>query len=112
MPLCDRCKVDLNYPQELPPEVDRNLQIISIPAREVHFTTTELNLLRLFWSRRGQQVASERIITYLWGHRPPEREIDTLHVHINRLRKKLIGSPYLIRNHYGSYSFWILSDGI
>lgn len=108
MPVCDRCKADLNYPQELPPEVDPDLQIIKVPAHEVSITLMELNLLRLLWHHRGHQITTERVMRYLWGDSPPENEVETIRVLITKLRKKLTGLPYLIRNHYGSYSLWIL----
>jgi len=111
MPICDRCQADLNYPQELPPEVDPNLQIIKIPAREVHITFTELSLLRLLWHHRGQQITSERMINYLWGSMSPEDGSRTIRVHISRLRRKLTGLPYAIGNYYGSYSFRLLDRG-
>lgn len=80
-------------------ELDTSLYCAYRHGREITFSQTEYELLRLFLAHPQQLLTREVILDNVWpgtkGHRG-----DVLDVYILRLRRKL-GSPLLIHTVYG-----------
>ncbi len=66
-------------------------------------TPTEHRILSLLWSQRSRLVRSEAIIEHLYGDDPnggPLYARTLVTVYMSKLRKKLTGTPYEIRNQW------------
>jgi len=63
-----------------------------IDGRETELTSKEFDLLALLISNRGKVMKKQYLFSTIWGS-DSESEMQTLHVHINRLRAKLGDDP-------------------
>ena len=63
-----------------------------IDGKNVELTTKEFDLLALLISNRGKVMKKQYLFSTIWGS-DRESEMQTLHVHINRLRAKLGDDP-------------------
>ncbi len=63
-----------------------------IDGKNVELTTKEFDLLALLISNRGKVMKKQYLFSTIWGS-DSESEMQTLHVHINRLRAKLGDDP-------------------
>ena len=69
--------------------VDRTAVIDGKPA---FLPTKEFDLLALLIENQGKALKKEYLFSTVWGS-DSESELQTLHVHINRLRQKLGDNP-------------------
>lgn len=68
-------------------------------------TPTEQRILSLLWAHRSRLVRSETILEHLYGDDPeggPLYARTLITVYMSKLRKKLSGTPYEIRNQWMS----------
>lgn len=63
-----------------------------IDGKETELTAKEFDLLALLISNRGKVMKKQYLFSTIWGS-DSESEMQTLHVHINRLRSKLGDDP-------------------
>ena len=63
-----------------------------IDGKETELTSKEFDLLSLLISNRGKVMKKQYLFSTVWGS-DSESEMQTLHVHINRLRAKLGDDP-------------------
>ena len=63
-----------------------------IDGKETELTSKEFDLLALLISNRGKVMKKQYLFSTVWGS-DSESELQTLHVHINRLRAKLGDDP-------------------
>ena len=63
-----------------------------IDGRPVEFAAKEFDLLALLIENHGKTLKKEYLFSYIWGS-DSDSEMQTLHVHINRLRQKLGDDP-------------------
>ncbi|MBO4876995.1 MAG: response regulator transcription factor [Ruminococcus sp.] len=63
-----------------------------IDGKEAELTSKEFDLLALLISNRGKVMKKQYLFSTIWGS-DSESEMQTLHVHINRLRAKLGDDP-------------------
>ncbi len=63
-----------------------------IDGKETELTSKEFDLLALLISNRGKVMKKQYLFSTVWGS-DSESEMQTLHVHINRLRAKLGDDP-------------------
>ena len=68
---------------------DRSAEIDGKPAE---LTTKEFDLLTLLIANQGKALKKEYLFSTVWGS-DSDSELQTLHVHINRLRQKLGEDP-------------------
>jgi YVTN family beta-propeller protein len=68
-------------------EVRRNGQPINIGGDK------QRALLAVLLLHRGEVVSTDGLIDALWGERPPPSALNSLHVHVSRLRRALEGEP-------------------
>jgi len=83
-------------------------------GRPVVLGGRERVLLALLLVSANQVVSSERLADDLWGGRPPERAIQSLRVHVSRLRRALreAGLDGVLATHPGGYSVHIDPDAL
>jgi DNA-binding response OmpR family regulator len=68
-------------------------------------TPTEYRILSLLWRHRSRLVPAEKIIEHLYGHDPnggPLYARTLITVYMSKLRKKLAGTRFQIRNQWMS----------
>jgi DNA-binding response OmpR family regulator len=63
-----------------------------IDGKAVELTAKEFDLLALFVENQGKTLKKEYLFSTVWGS-DSDSELQTLHVHINRLRQKLGDDP-------------------
>ena len=63
-----------------------------IDGKAVELTAKEFDLLALFVENQGKTLKKEYLLSTVWGS-DSDSELQTLHVHINRLRQKLGDDP-------------------
>lgn len=80
-------------------ELDTSLYCAYRHGREITFSRTEFELLRLFLSHPQQLLTREIILEHIWPGTQEHRG-DVLDVYVLRLRRKL-GNPSLIHTVYG-----------
>lgn len=68
---------------------DRTVDIDGVP---VDLPTKEFDLLALLMENQGKALKKEYLFNTVWGN-DSDSELQTLHVHINRLRQKLGEDP-------------------
>ncbi len=64
----------------------------NIDGKNVDLPTKEFDLLALFIENQGKALKKEYLFSTVWGN-DSDSELQTLHVHINRLRQKLGDDP-------------------
>jgi DNA-binding response OmpR family regulator len=69
-------------------ELDQQSKTAWLDDRQVELTQTEFRLLQLFLHRAGQVLSHGEILDHLYPI-SKERELNTLEVHIGRLRRKI-----------------------
>ena len=74
--------------------VEMNLtdRTASIDGKAVELTAKEFDLLALLVDNQGKTLKKEYLFSNVWGS-DSDSEMQTLHVHINRLRQKLGDDP-------------------
>ena len=77
---------------EFPPlQIDVSAYRVFMYGNEVFLTQKEMQLLIILVSRQGTIVFTNDLYDRVWGNQPMnESNIKTLHVHISKLRKKLL----------------------
>jgi DNA-binding response OmpR family regulator len=107
--LCARCQAAIRLPTDYPPEVDPDLRVVRVPARERRIDMVTLDVLGVLWQRRGRPVSMDTLNHLVWGAGLPASD-QTVRAQITKLRQKLSGLPYSISNIYGgSYVFHDMS---
>jgi class 3 adenylate cyclase/DNA-binding SARP family transcriptional activator/tetratricopeptide (TPR) repeat protein len=83
-------------------------------GRPVTLGGRERVLLALLLVSANRVVSSERLADELWGGRPPEGAIQSLRVHVSRLRRALreAGLDGLLATHPGGYSVHVDPDAL
>ena len=80
------------YAQEIITEGNLSLntvtQSLSVDGKDVVVTAKEFELLKLLIENKGVTLKKEYLFSNIWGS-DSDSEMQTLHVHINRLRQKL-----------------------
>lgn len=74
-------------------EVDLEKKQIFVKGRPIHTTAKEFQLLECLIQNRGQVLTKESLLQKIWDAHGIFVEENTLHVTINRLRKKIEEDP-------------------
>ena len=73
-------------------KIDKTARRVWVNGEEKAFTTKEFDLLTLLIENQGKALKKEYLFSTVWGS-DSDSELQTLHVHINRLRQKLGEDP-------------------
>lgn len=65
---------------------------VDIDGKPAELTAKEFDLLALLIENQGKALKKEYLFSTVWGS-DSDSELQTLHVHINRLRQKLGDDP-------------------
>lgn len=82
---------------------DRQIRAITIDDKtRRHLGPTVWQVLEILWASKGKPMPKERIWWLVYGHLldPPDAD-KVIDVHVLKLRRALIGTPYWIENIYG-----------